>query len=414
MPVARKFSLGSAGHPAKSPKDIGRKHSYGRRRDKYTTRASKSLTMHCIDPIIQEMKFGWFPVGSRATLACLMAVLLLGAVTPCAAQTPPERRLRIVGGLAGVSQYTLHEEPFWSRDLGRLSGGKFTASIVPFNRAGVPGPEMLNLMKLGVIPFGTALLSQAVSDHPDLGAADLAGLNPDMPTLRRVIASFRPTLEATLRERFGIELLAVYVYPAQVLFCKRAVTQLSDLAGRRIRVSSASQADFVGALKATPVLIEFAEIMSNIKSDNTECAITGAMSGNTLGLHQATSVLYTMPLSWGLAVFGANRETWNQLPSDLKALLKTELPKLEAAVWAESERETRVGVACNTGADACSRGTKGAMVEVRPSAADEHRRREIFAKDVLPPWLRRCGANCARLWEQTIGPAVAIKAQGSQ
>jgi TRAP-type C4-dicarboxylate transport system substrate-binding protein len=386
----------------------------GKQRDKYTTQPSKSLTMLGIDPIIQEMKFGWFPLGSRAMLACVTAVLLLGAVTPCAAQPSPERRLRIVGGLAGVSQYTLHEEPFWSRDLARLSGGKFTASIVPFNRAGVPGPDMLNLMKLGVIPFGTALLSQVVGEQPELGAADLAGLNPDMPTLRRVIASFRPTLEATLRERFGVELLAVYVYPAQVLFCKRPVSQLSDLAGRRIRVSGASQADFVGALKATPVVTEFAEIMSNMKSDNTECAITGAMSGNTLGLHQATSVLYTMPLSWGLAVFGAHRETWNQLPSDLKTLLKTELPKLEAEVWAESERETRVGVACNTGGEGCSRGTKGAMVEVRPSPADERRQREIFAKDVLQPWLRRCGANCVQLWEQTIGPAVAIKAQKSQ
>ena len=60
-----------------------------------------------------------------------------------------------------------------------------SASIVPFNQAGVPGPEMLNLMKLGVVPFGTALLSQISNDHPELGAPDLAGLNPDMPSLRR-------------------------------------------------------------------------------------------------------------------------------------------------------------------------------------------------------------------------------------
>lgn len=53
--------------------------------------------MHCIDAMIQEMRFGWLPVGSRAMLAWLMAVLLLGAVTPCAAQTSPERGLRIVG-----------------------------------------------------------------------------------------------------------------------------------------------------------------------------------------------------------------------------------------------------------------------------------------------------------------------------
>jgi len=341
-----------------------------------------------------------------------VAVLLAWIAPLCMAQAAPERRLRIVGGLATVSQYTLHEEPFWSRELARLSGGKYAASIVPFNQAGVPGPEMLRLMKLGVVPFGTALLSQVASNEPELGAADLAGLNPDMATLRRVIAAFRPTLEKRLGDQFNVEVLAVYVYPAQVVFCKQVVTELADLAGRRIRVSGVSQADFVSALKATPVLTEFADLMSNMNSDNTECAITGAMSGNAIGLHKVTRGLYSMPLGWGLAVFGANRNTWNTLPADLKTLLKTELPKLEATIWEESERETGNGVACNTGADTCTRGTKGAMVEARPSAADERRRRDIFAKDVLAPWGKRCGAGCLKLWDQTIGPAVGIKAPG--
>ncbi len=360
------------------------------------------------------MKSGCFASVRRCMLLAYVATLMLGTGFVRAGEPGAERRLRIVGGLATLNQYTLYEERFWAQDLARLSGGKYSASIVPFNQAGVPGQEMLNLMKLGVIPFGTALLSQVSSEEPELGAADLAGLNPDMATMRRVIGAFRPTLEKILRDRFNVELLAVYVYPAQVIFCKRPATQLSDLAGRRIRVSSVSQADFVGALKATPVLIEFESLLSNMKSDNTECAITGAMSGNTMGLHKITGSLYTMPVSWGLAVFGANKDMWNTLPPDLKVLLKTELPKLEATVWAESERETGDGVACNTGADSCIRGTRGAMSVAQPSAADERRRRDIFTANVLGPWVQRCGFACAQLWQQTIGPAVGIKAPSVQ
>ena len=360
------------------------------------------------------MNFGCFAPVRRCILLAYVATLLLGMGSVRAGEPVAERRLRIVGGLATLNQYTLHEERFWAQDLARLSGGKYSASIVPFNQAGVPGQEMLNLMKLGVIPFGTALLSQVSSEEPELGAADLAGLNPDMATLRRVIGAFRPTLEKTLRNQFNVELLAVYVYPAQVIFCKRPITQLSDLEGRRIRVSSVSQADFVGALKATPLVIEFASLMSNMNSDNTECAITGAMSGNTMGLHKITGALYTMPVTWGLAVFGANKDMWNTLPSDLKALLKTELPKLEATVWAESERETGDGVACNSGAETCVRGTRGTMTVARPSAVDERLRREIFTANVLGSWVQRCGVACAQLWDKTIGPAVQIKAPAIQ
>ena len=354
------------------------------------------------------------PVIHRFSLFVVLAALW--AATLCSAQTvpTPAQRLRIVGGLAGVNQYTKHEQQFWTRELPRLSEGKYSASIVPFDQAGVPGQEMLNLMKLGVVPFGTALLSQISIQYPELGTADMAGLNPDIPTLRRVVGAFRPFLEQTLRERYGAELLAVYIYPAQMLFCNKPLSGLSDLAGRRTRVSSSTQADFVQALEGTPVYTEFAELMSNMKSGNTECAITGSMSGNTIGLHEITRYIYTMPLSWGLAVFAANRETWNTLPPDLKALLRRELPRLEAAVWDQSARDTGEGVACNTGAPECGWPRKGSMLAVRPSPKDEARRNEIFSTRVLPGWVRRCGPICAQTWDQTVGPVIGIRAPAVQ
>ena len=236
-------------------------------------------------------------------------------------------------------------------------------------------------------------------------APDLAGLNPDMASLKISVAAFRPALEKKLRETHGVELLAMYVYPAQVVFCRKPLTSLSDLSGRRVRVSSAGQADFVEALDAVPVHIAFARIVPGIESGSVDCAITGTMSGNTLGLHAVTTHLYAMPLTWGLALFGANKAAWEALPADLRSLLRQELPRLESAIWAESERDTAQGLACNSGAPGCTVGRKGRMQVVQPSAEDEVRRKEIFQSTVLPRWLRRCGLQCADLWNQTIGAA---------
>jgi TRAP-type C4-dicarboxylate transport system substrate-binding protein len=334
----------------------------------------------------------------------------LAGIASAAAQTAPVQKLHIVGGLAGINQYTRNEEPFWRKELARRSAGRFDADIVPFDRAGIPGGDMLRLIQLGVVPFGTMLVSALSVQHPEFGAPDLAGLNPDMASLKRSVAAFRPYLEKTLRDRHGIEVLALYVYPAQVLFCKAALGGLDDLKGRRVRVSGTSQSDFVTALGATPVVIGFAQIMANMVSGNADCAITGTMSGNTLGLHQVSSHVHAMPMTWGLAVFGANQAAWDALPADLKALLRHELPKLEAAIWLESERETAEGLACNTGAAGCSHGSPGRMQEVALSAQDERRREAIFARTVLPGWLRRCGAACTDIWNQTIGPVRGVMA----
>jgi len=316
--------------------------------------------------------------------------------------------LRIVGGLAGVNQYTRHEEPFWTQELRRLSGGRATAEIVPFDRAGIRGQEMLRLIQLGAVPFGTSLLNLSAVVDAEIGAPDLAGLNPDVAALRRSIAAFRPHLEKVLRERYGSELLAVYAYAAQVTFCAKPLTGLADLKDRRIRTSSATQADWVTALGAVPVQTPFNEIVANVKSGNIDCAITGTMSGNTIGLHEVTSHLYTMPVNWGVAAFVANGAAWSALSKDLQELLRRELPKLEQAIWTEAENETSNGIACNIGAQGCAGGRPGKMVVVRPTAADSAKRQEILVRNVLPAYLKRCGPRCSQIWTQTVGTASGV------
>lgn len=327
------------------------------------------------------------------------------------AQAPAEPlTLRIVGGLAGVNQYTRHEQPFWTQTLPRLTGGRVTAQVVPFDRAGLRSQEMLSLMRSGAVPFGTALLALGPPRDLELNAPDLAGLNPDMATLRRNVALFRPALEALLRER-GVELLAIYTYPAQVLFCRQPIAGLPSLKGLRVRTSSATQSDWVEALGGLAVSTPFAELLNHLRAGNIDCAITGTMSGNTIGLHELTTHLHPQPVTWGLSVFGANAAAWRALPEDVRTLLRRELLQLEAAIWDESERETAGGVACNTGAPACRGGQPGHMTLVPATAADEQRRREIFANVVLPGWLQRCGPACAPLWNRTLGASSGVKAQ---
>lgn len=347
-----------------------------------------------------------------AVLALALAVVTSSnAASPetSPAAAAPRVKLRIVGGLAGVHQYTRNEEPFWSRELSRLSNGKYSAEIVPFDRAGIPGGDMLRLLELGVVPFGTTLMSSLQNSHPRYAAVDLAGLSPDMASLRQVVAAWRGYIENRLRAQHNIQMLALYVYPAQVLFCKGAFDRLADLKGRRIRVSSPTQADFLGALGAIPVTTGFGQIMANVKSGNVDCVVTGTMSGNTLGLHEVTSHIHTMAITWGLAVFSANKSAWDNLPPDLRALISRELPRLEAAIWSESERESSDGLACNTGAATCRGGRQGQMVQVQLSAADEQLRKSIFTNTVLPRWLERCGADCAEIWRQTIAPVTGIE-----
>ena len=77
----------------------------------------------------------------------------------------PVIQLKVVGGLAGVSQYKKFEEPFWTHEVTRLTGGRVQAEIHPFDRSGLPGQEMLQLMRLGVMHHRYGAVSAGVGER---------------------------------------------------------------------------------------------------------------------------------------------------------------------------------------------------------------------------------------------------------
>lgn len=365
---------------------------------------------------------GWL-VKSLLVKGLLVAGFLLTGLlallpAPAAAapwQPPPPGEeaapvmLRVVGGLAGLNQYTRHEEPFWTRLLPAWTEGRVQAEIVPFDRAGIRGQDMLRLLQAGVLSFGTVLVSQAAAQDPLLGLLDLPGASPDGVTLRHAVQALRPQLAEHLRRRHGLELLAVYAYPAQVLFCKQGFGGLADLAGRRVRVSSAPQGELVEALGGQATMGRFADMVAQMRAGQIDCAITGTMSGNTVGLHEVTRHLHALPINWGVSLFVAHQPSWAGLPPALRQLLQRQLPVLEHAVWDEAERETGLGLACNIGRPACPASLRGRMQLVPASLEDQQRLRQLLADALLPRWTRRCGAACAEAWQAALVHTLGLR-----
>lgn len=340
----------------------------------------------------------------RWLLIVAIALLWVGfAGSHQARAAEPKITVRVVGGLMGQPVYTTKEAPFWQSRIVAATGGRLKGEITPFDRGGIRAEEMLNLIQLGVVPFGAIHFGSTFLSDPLLMGYDLPGLNPDFATLRAHAAAFRPTIEARLRNEYDVELLAVYTYPAQVVFCAAPFADLSQLAGRRLRVSGAAMSRMIEALGGVPVIMPFAQIIESVKRNVVDCVITGAMSGNILGLHRVTTHISPISLTFGPIGFLANGAAWRRLPKDLQDIVRTELATLEAEVWDMSEAATREGISCNTGADPCRQGERGAMKLVPASAADQRRLQDVMRTVVLPDWIARRGETCRSAWNNTIG-----------
>lgn len=339
---------------------------------------------------------------AAARLAGILFAALFGFASCALAQD--KVKLQIIGGLAGVTQYTKIEQPFWQSEIGTLSAGRISAAIRPLDAGGLRSQEMLQLMRLGVVSFGTVLLSATAGDEPELSAIDLPALNPDVATLRRTVDAYRPHLQSVLQERYDIQLLGVYAYPAQVLFCVKSFTGLGDLTGRRIRTSSVAQSELVTAIGAVPVSIPFADIVPSLRDDVVDCAITGTLSGYEIGLPGVTSYVHAMAISWGVSIFAVNRPYWDSLPADIRKLIGDGVNTMEARIWSQAESDTQRGLACNAGTQTCSGEPQTAMTIVPTTPEDEARRKQLLLQAVLPRWFQRCGQECERTWNTYLKP----------
>ncbi len=347
---------------------------------------------------------------AAAWRAILLAALALLAAGPLAAQPAP-LRLKIVGGLAGLTQYTRHEAPFWLDRVPQLTGGVVQAEIAPFDRSGIRGQELLRLVRLGVVSYANVLLGLAAADDPELGALALPLANRNQAELRRNAELLRPGLAQLLEERFDAVLLSIYIYPAQVALCRGGFTGLADLAQRRVRVSSVAQGDLMSSLGAIPVAIPFAEVVAAMRDGVVHCAITGAQSAADIGLLAVATHVSALPITWGVSAFVANRGAWMTLPETIRDRLRGGLVQLEGEIWEAAERGNLDGIACATGAASCPPAQRAHLQLVAEPPMETFQRR-LLTDAVVPAWLRRCGAACGQLWNGTMGPALRVQAGG--
>jgi TRAP-type C4-dicarboxylate transport system substrate-binding protein len=343
----------------------------------------------------------------------LLGVVLAAFAGSALAQDLPKTSLKVVGAWGNLSQYKNFEQPFWTKTVHEKSGGAITAEITPFNEMGLKGAEIFRLMRLGVIDFGSTVLGYVSTDDARNEAVDLAGLAPDIATARKISDAYKPVYDKFYRERFGIQVLGIWPYPAQVIFCNGEIKGLADLKGKKVRTGNRTLAEFVEALGGTGVTLAFSEVVPALQNKVVDCAITGSLSGNAARWYEVATHIYALPVGWSQVMHAVNVKTWDRLNPKVRDFLKTEIAKLEDNIWKATETETQEGFDCNIGKDSCKQGTKAKMILVPVKEADKALLKKVLTETVVPKWAARCSGDCVPAWNASVGKILGITAKAN-
>jgi TRAP-type C4-dicarboxylate transport system substrate-binding protein len=353
-------------------------------------------------------------VGHLVWLIAIFVGLMLAAPYVHASPDPhasanDKVTARVLGGWNFLVQYTEHEQPFWTTQVGPLTQGQVEASITSISTLGLRGSEVIRLLKLGEYDFGNTVLAYGSTADAIMEGPDLAGLNTDIATAKKTTQAFLPVLNEHFKTKHGIRVLGLWPYPVQIVFCKTPIKSIAELKGRQVRVGTRPIAELIEALGGVAVNIPFGDAYERIKSGSLDCAVTGSLPGNHAKLHEITQYLYPLPLGWSMAMYAVNEDYWSRLPPATRQNLEQGLQKLLNDLWDTAERDSSEGIRCNTGQVPCTRGTSGKMQEVMVSEKDRLLIKNLLQQVIFPRWADRCGSECAQAWQKTIGKAIQQK-----
>jgi TRAP-type C4-dicarboxylate transport system substrate-binding protein len=323
----------------------------------------------------------------------------------------PLRLSAVTQPLPTQPQFTRVDIPYLREAIPKRSNGRISVQLSTHAERNLAGNEIVRLVRSGQVDIGAGTLSTLSGDVPLLDGIDLAGLSPEIGQAKKIAEAILPAANKEL-ERFGVRLLAIYPFPAQVVFCRQPFTSLTDLKGKKVRTFGNSLNDFITTIGAQPVSIGFPEVYSALERGVTDCGITGTGSGASARWPEVTTHVSSLALSWALAGYMVNVAWWNRLDPEVRNFIEATFKEINDKQWELGHTATRDGITCSIGlADECKLHPLAArpMTEVKPVEADQALVTKTFRDVVLPNWVKRCGARCGEIYNQVIAPISGVE-----
>lgn len=325
-----------------------------------------------------------------------------------------EIRLEVVGTWGFLENWKVFEERFWTETIPAASGGKITANAKPYTELGLKGYEVMAGVRKGSYDVVHALTGYSSQASPALEGIDLAGIIQDWGTYRKAVDAYRHVIEREVLEKYNAKIVNIYPFPSQQIWCNlgdRGLTDisLSDLAGKKIRTYTRTQGDFVEGLGATSVTLALAEVVPALEKGVADCGVTGTMPAYNGKWWQVVTHNIRVRLGFAATFTAINLDTWNSMNEATQNLIQTEAAKVEDEIWAFEETLDELALNCNAQGP-CDRGEVGNMTAIEPTAEDQALLQKIATDFTVARWAERCGTECAKEWNDTIGKIIGITA----
>jgi len=185
---------------------------------------------------------------------------------------------------------------------------------------GFKGPDMLQVIKDGMVPIGEMLLGYVAGTEPIMDLSTMPFLVADYGEAHLLGVVSRPVIEKTF-QKWNQKLLYWQFWPGAGIYSKKPISSIDDLQGLRIRTFNNISTQWVKSAGGKPVSMPWGDVYMAMSTGAIDALLTSSVSGADGKFWEVMSHFTSLGFTFGYSAVTINQKTWDKLADKDKLIL---------------------------------------------------------------------------------------------
>jgi TRAP-type C4-dicarboxylate transport system substrate-binding protein len=292
---------------------------------------------------------------------------------------------------------------YFTENIRERTNGQVDFQVSSYPELGLAGSDMIELIEGGTIEFAQIQPAYVGGTWPLIDIIYVWGLWKDFKSEHEANTALLPALDQGIYDNTDGGKLIYHIWYGgndQYFFSNRGA-ELEDFDGLKTRSHGTTMTDAINGLGGEGTFMAFADVYTALERGILDAGVTGAHAGHGQRWYEVTDNLVGPFISMPMGFETMNKDTWEDIPDDLQAIIIEEGAKMElenlrlAAVWNET------GVKVNTDQDMTFLPWSDEMKQFVYE--------EVALGRVLPNWIKRVGPEEIALWNEIVAPWAKVE-----
>ena len=217
--------------------------------------------------------------------------------------------------------------------VNEATDGMVELSVQTGGALGYEGPELLKVVRDGLVPVSDMLTSGVAGDEPIFGVVTLPFLVQNFEEGKILNDIARPYFDKVAEEKWGQKILYIAPWPAAGFWTKDEVKSLADMEGLKMRTYDKNGALVVEAAGGTPYPLPFSEVYSSLATGVIDSVLTSTPTAVDAKFWEVLEYYVPASVTMATDMVTVNLDEFNKLDKETQDALVKAGQDMEAKMW---------------------------------------------------------------------------------